>query len=63
MLGQDHGEPSLINLELGVIPCLEEDLFIILLMFQGSLGACVYARFEDLGFEDSNQSSNHRMDM
>jgi hypothetical protein len=42
-----------------VIPCLEEDLCIVLLMFHGGLGACVDARVEDLGFEDSNP----RMDM
>jgi hypothetical protein len=48
-LGKDHGEPSLMSLELGVIPCLEEDLFIVLLMFHGGLGACVDARVEDLG--------------
>jgi len=53
-LGQDHGEPSLISLELGVIPSLEEDLFIVLLMFHGGLSACVDARVEDLRFEDSN---------
>ena len=57
-LAKDHGEPSWMNLELGVIPCLE-DLFIALLMFRGGLGACVDARVEDLGFEDSNP----RMDM
>jgi hypothetical protein len=57
-LGKDHKEPSLMSLELGVIPCLE-DLFIALLMFRGGLGACVDARVEDLGFEDSNP----RMDM
>jgi hypothetical protein len=50
-LGQDHGEP---NLELGVIPCLEEDLLIVFLMFHGGLGACDDAIVEDLLFEDSN---------
>jgi hypothetical protein len=58
-LGKDHGEPSLMSLELGVMPCLEEDLVIVFLMFHGGLGACVDARVEDLGFEDSNP----RMDM
>jgi len=53
-LGKDHGKPSLMSLELGVIPCLEEDLFIVLLMFHGGLGACVDARVEDLGFEVSS---------
>jgi len=53
-LRQDHREPSLTSLELGVIPCLEEDFFIVPLMFVGGLGACVDARVEDLGFEDSN---------
>jgi hypothetical protein len=51
MLGKDHGEPSLISFELGLMPCLEEDLF---RMFHGGLGTCVDARVEDLGFEDSN---------
>jgi hypothetical protein len=58
-LGKDHGEISLMSLELGVMPCLEEDLVIVFLMFHGGLGACVDARVEDLGFEDSNP----RMDM
>ena len=53
-LGKDHKEPSLMSLELGVIPCLEEDLFIVLLMFHGGLGACVDARVEVLGFEVSS---------
>jgi hypothetical protein len=52
-------EPSLMSLELGVMPCLEEDLVIVFLMFHGGLGVCVDARVEDLGFEDSNP----RMDM
>jgi hypothetical protein len=39
------------SLELGVMPCLEEDLVIVSLMFHGGLGACVDARVEDLGFE------------
>ena len=45
--------------ELGVMPCLKEDLVIVALMLHGGLGACVNARVEDLGFEDSNL----RMDM
>jgi hypothetical protein len=32
------------SLELGVIPCLEEDLFIVPLMFHGGIYACVDAR-------------------
>jgi hypothetical protein len=58
-LGKDHGEPSWMNLELGVIPCLEEDLFIGPLMFHGGLGVYIDARVEGLGFEESNP----RMDM
>jgi hypothetical protein len=59
MLGKDHGEISLMSFELGVMPFLEEDLVIVSLMFHGGLGACVDARVEGLGFEDSNP----RMDM
>jgi hypothetical protein len=58
-LRQDHGELSLISLELGVIPCLEEDSVIVSLMFHGDIGAYVDARVEDLRFEDSNP----KMDM
>jgi hypothetical protein len=58
-LGQDHGETSLMSLELGVVPCLEEDLVIVSLMFHGDLGPSLDARVEDLGFDDSNP----RMDM
>jgi len=35
------------------MPCLEENLVIVFLMFHGGLGACVDARVEDLGFKDS----------
>jgi hypothetical protein len=38
------------SLELGVMPCLEEDLVIVFLMLHGGLGACVDTRLEDLGF-------------
>jgi hypothetical protein len=58
-LGQDRGEMSLTSLELGVMPCLEEDSGIVSLMFHGGFGACDDARVEDPGFE----GSNHRMDM
>jgi hypothetical protein len=58
-VGKNHGEMSLMSLELGVMPCLEEDLVIVFLMFHGGLGACVDANVEDLGFGDSNP----RMDM
>jgi hypothetical protein len=57
-LGKDHGETSLMSLELGVMHCLEEDLVIVSLMFCGGLGACFDARVEDLGFEDSNPKMN-----
>jgi hypothetical protein len=59
MLGQDHGEISLVSFELGVRPFLEEYLVIVFLMFHRGLGACDDARVEGLGFEDSNP----RMDM
>jgi hypothetical protein len=52
-LGKDHGEMILMTLELGVMPCLEEDSIIVSLMFHGGLGTCVDGRVEDLGFEDS----------
>ena len=32
-LGKDNGEPCLMSLELGVIPCLEENLFIVIFFF------------------------------
>ena len=57
--GQDHGETSLMSFELGVMPCLGEELVIVALMCHGGLGACVDARVEDLGFEESSP----RMDM
>jgi hypothetical protein len=38
-LGKDHGDTSLMSLELGVLPCLEEDSVIVSLMFHGGLGA------------------------
>ena len=47
-LGQDHGEPSLMHLQLGVTPCLEEDSIIVFLMFCGGLGVCANARVEDI---------------
>jgi hypothetical protein len=50
-LGQDHGEKSLMRLELGVTTCLEEDSIIVYVMFHGGLNACVDARVEGLGFE------------
>ena len=53
-LGQDHGEPTLMSLELGDKPHLEEKSTMVLLMLHGGLGACVDARVEDLRFEDSN---------
>jgi hypothetical protein len=58
-LWKDHQEPNVMSLELGVMPYLEEDSFIVFLMFHGGLGACVDARVEDLGFKESNP----RMDM
>jgi hypothetical protein len=51
---QDHGEPSLMRLELGMMPCLEEDSVIVSLISHRGLGACVDERVEGLGFEDSN---------
>jgi hypothetical protein len=53
-LGKDHGEPSLMSLELGVMPCLEEDLITVLLMFHEDIGAYVHTRDEYLRFKDSN---------
>jgi hypothetical protein len=47
------------SLDFGVMPCLEEDSIIESLMFHGGIGACVDARVEFLGSEDSNP----RMDM
>jgi hypothetical protein len=44
--------------EFGVIYCLEKDLFIVLLMLHGGLGSYVYARVEDLRFEDSKPKMN-----
>jgi hypothetical protein len=38
-LGKYHGEPSLMSLELGVIPFLERDILIVLLMFHGGPSA------------------------
>jgi hypothetical protein len=58
-LGQDHGETNLMSLQLGVMPCLQEDLIIVSLMVHGSLGACVDARVENL----DSTNSNPRMDM
>jgi len=58
-LGKEHGETSLLNLELKVMTCSEEDTINVSLMFHGALDACVDARVEDLGFEDSNR----RMDL
>jgi hypothetical protein len=58
-LGQDHREISLMSLEIGVRPWVEEDLVFEFSTFHGGLGACDDGREEDLGFEDSNL----RMDM
>jgi hypothetical protein len=49
-LRQDYGEISFINLELGLMPCLEEDSIIVSLMLHGGLGASVDARVENIGF-------------
>lgn len=53
-LGQDHGEPSWTSFEIGAMPCLEYNLFIVSLMFHGGIGSCVNARVEDLRFGNSN---------
>lgn len=53
-LGQDHGESSLMSLELDVMPCLEEDSTVVFLLFNEGPNACFDVRVEDLGFEDSN---------
>jgi hypothetical protein len=53
-LGQYHGKPSLMSLDPGEMPCLEEDSIIVFLMFHGGLGACFDVIVEQLGFEDSN---------
>jgi hypothetical protein len=45
---KNHGEPSLMSLESGVIPYFEEDMVIVLLMFHRGLGACVDPRVEGL---------------
>jgi hypothetical protein len=42
----------LTSLELGVMPCLEEELIIVFFMFHGGHGAWVDARVEDLWFDD-----------
>jgi hypothetical protein len=39
------------GLKLGVMPCLEEDLVIVFLMFHGGLDVCVDIRDGYLGFE------------
>jgi len=52
-LGQANGKISVMNLDLGVMPCLKEDSIIVSLMFHVGLGTCVDARVENLGFEDS----------
>jgi len=57
--GKDHGQPRMMSLELGVIPCLDEDSIIVFLTFHGGHSACVDAIIEDLGFDESNP----RMDM
>jgi hypothetical protein len=57
-LGKYHGEPSLMSLDLGVIPFLERDILIVLLMFHGGPSACFRARVEDLGFDESKPSIN-----
>jgi len=54
VLGKDHREISLMGLELGVRPCLEDDSVLVFL-FHGGLGACVDTRVEGLVFEDSNR--------
>ena len=38
ILGHDHREPRLISLELDEMPCLEEDLVIVLLVFHEGIG-------------------------
>lgn len=59
-LTQDHGELSLMNLELDEMLCLEEDsMVIVFLMLHGGLSAYVDARVEDMRF----QNSNPKMDM
>ena len=45
---------SLIILEHGVMPYLEEDSIVEFLMYHGGVGAYAAARVEHLGFEDSN---------
>jgi len=45
---------NLMSLVLCVMPCLEQDLVIVSLMFHGDLSASVDVRVEDLGFGDSN---------
>ena len=57
-LGKYHGDPRLIILELGVIPFLERDILIVLLMFHGGSTAFFHARVEDLGFDESKPSIN-----
>jgi hypothetical protein len=39
MIEKDHGNPSLISLKIGVIPCLEYELVIILFIFHGGFCA------------------------
>jgi hypothetical protein len=53
-LGKDNGEPSLMSLDLGVIPFLEQELFIGPLMFHGGFSTHFDARVEDVVFDDSN---------
>ena len=48
-LRQDDREISLTSLELGVMPCLEDNSIIVALRFHGVLCTCVDARVEDLG--------------
>jgi hypothetical protein len=57
-LGKNHGQSILMSLNLGVMPCLEEDSIIVFLVFHEGIGACVDARVEYLGFEDSNPRMN-----
>jgi len=57
-LGKDHGEISVMNLELHVMPCVEEDSVIVSLISHGGIGACVDARAKDLVFEDSKPRKN-----
>jgi hypothetical protein len=48
-LGKDHGEMSLMSLDLGVLPCLEEDLVIVFLMLHGGLGLVLMQELKTWG--------------